>query len=254
MKHLILSLLCFFTLAAPAFAGNSEKESAFDRVMRTGTLRCGYVISPPHLLKDPNTGALSGIAHDAIEKMAENLHLKVDWTEEVGWATMLEGLRTHRYDMLCSAVWATSSRALIADTLKPLDFAGVNIWTRPGDKRFSGDLSAVDWSKIKIATIDGHISDIISGADFPTSQRVSMPDTTQISELFTAVADGKADVTFEENYVGYDFLQHNNGKIAKVERNKPLRLFPTTFLIPQGEEKLKTMLSIAQDEIIKGHA
>lgn len=248
MTRFILTVLFAVIFAVPSFA--AEKESAFDRVLRTGTIRCGYVISPPHMLKDPNTGNLSGIAHDAIEKMAENLQLKIDWAEEVGWSTMLEGLATHRYDVLCSSVWATSSRALRADALNPLDFAGVNVWTRPDDSRFSGELSTIDWSKIKIAMIDGHVSDIISRADFPSAQKMSLPDTAQISELFTAVADGKADVTFEENYIGYDFLHSNPGKVEKSNHGPPLRLFPTAFLIPQGEEKLKAMLNIAQAEII----
>src|SRR5690349_10046206 len=122
LTAIVASAATVVVMRGPRVA-SAQRESAFERVMRTRTLRCGYVISPPHLQKDPNTGALSGIAHDALEKMASHLGLKIDWAEQVGWATMLEGLSDGRYDMMGSAVWATSSRALRADALKPLDFA-----------------------------------------------------------------------------------------------------------------------------------
>ena len=244
MKFLIAIL--FLLMPTQAFA---NENSAFDRVMKSQTIRCGYIISPSHLRKDANTGEFTGIAPEVIKKMAENLSLKIEWTEEVGWSTALEGLAMGRYDVLCTSVWMTTSRALRADALNPLDYAGVNTWIRPDDKRFSGKLADMDWSKIKIATIDGHVSDIIARTEFPAAQRVSLQDMSQISELYQMVADGKADVTFEQNFIGYEFIKSNPGKIIKTD-HEPLRVFPASFLIPQGEEKLKAMLNVAQDELI----
>ncbi|MEJ0063053.1 MAG: transporter substrate-binding domain-containing protein [Alphaproteobacteria bacterium] len=226
-----------------------KEDDVFDRVMRARTIKCGYVVTHPFLFKDANTGALSGIAHDAIEKMAENLSLKIEWAEEAGWSTMLEGLSTQRYDMLCSAIWSTTSRSLKADFLKPLSYAGVHAWARPGDARFEKGLSEIDWSTVKIATIDGHISDIIARAKFPAAQKLSLPDTSSIPEVFMAVAAGKADITFEQNYIGLEFLSKNPGAVASVTKDHPIKVFPTTFLIPQGAEKFKAMLNAAQDEL-----
>lgn len=235
--------------ATPAQAVDVRKQDAFDRVMNAGKIRCGYVINHPFLFKDANTGALSGISHDVIEKMAENLGLKMEWTEEVGWSSMLEGLSTGRYDVLCSAVWSTSNRGLKADFLDPLSYAGVHAWVRPDDHRFDKGLSDVDWREIKVATIDGHISDVMTRAKFSQAQRVSLPDLSAISDAFLAVSSGKADITFEENYVALEFLSSNPGTVKSVTKAQPLKVFPTTFLIPQGETKLKFMLNTAQAEL-----
>lgn len=59
MKRLLLAL-ALLILALPA-AAETGKESAYECVMRTGTLRCGYILLPPEMNKDPNTGALSVI-------------------------------------------------------------------------------------------------------------------------------------------------------------------------------------------------
>jgi hypothetical protein len=43
-------------LSFPAFA--VEKESAFDRVMKSGVIRCGYWVRSPMITKDLNTGEI----------------------------------------------------------------------------------------------------------------------------------------------------------------------------------------------------
>lgn len=61
MKHDIWACVVLL-MAFPAFA--AEKESSYDRVMRTRTLRCGYGIFQPMIMKDPNTRKISGIFVD----------------------------------------------------------------------------------------------------------------------------------------------------------------------------------------------
>ena len=84
----------------------AEAKSVYSRVVESGKIRCGYIPYEPGLIKDPNTGKFSGIMHDTIEEIAKSLNLKVEWTEEVGWGTMIEGLERDRYDAICSPVWA----------------------------------------------------------------------------------------------------------------------------------------------------
>lgn len=89
---------------------NSAATSTYDRVISTGTIRCGYIPYPPGSFKDPNTGKLTGVFVETMEEAARRLDLKVQWTEEVGWATMIEGLQTNRYDMVCTPVWENATR------------------------------------------------------------------------------------------------------------------------------------------------
>jgi ABC-type amino acid transport substrate-binding protein len=71
---------------------SSSKPSAYDRVVQSKTLRCGYVVSAPHTMKDPNTGQMSGIMYDIAEEMGKRLGIKIVWNEEVTWATYFSGL------------------------------------------------------------------------------------------------------------------------------------------------------------------
>lgn len=101
------SFLVFLVLAHPAYA---HKENAYERVMRTGELRCGYAMSPPNLEVDPNSGELTGLERDIWDEIGKELDLKILWTEEVGWGNYIEGLRTGRYDAFCNQAWPTPAR------------------------------------------------------------------------------------------------------------------------------------------------
>ncbi len=68
---ILLSLLCV-CLALPALA-QDKKESTYERVMRTGVLRCGYASFQPSIMIDAASGKISGIAYDLVQKMGEML-------------------------------------------------------------------------------------------------------------------------------------------------------------------------------------
>ena len=64
-----------------ALQSEAKKETTYERVMRTRTIRCGYFVWPPFLTKDLNTGALSGLNYDVAEEMGKLLDLKIEWSQ-----------------------------------------------------------------------------------------------------------------------------------------------------------------------------
>ena len=46
---------------------SNRKETAYERMTRTNTLRCGYNLWEPWVMKDPTTGVMSGAFVDFIE-------------------------------------------------------------------------------------------------------------------------------------------------------------------------------------------
>lgn len=225
-------------------------ESVRDRVIRTGKIRCAYIIYPPGALKDPNTNKLSGIAVETIEEAGKNLGLTVEWTEEVGWGSMIEGLETDRYDLVVSGIWPNSTRARLVDFSEPLFYSGIGVYVRQNENRFAGDLKALDSESVRVAAIDGEMSDIIARTQFPRAQRVSLPQMSDVSQVLLNVAQGRADVTFVEPYIGNQFLQNNPGSVKNLVAQKPIRIFGNTVMFRRGQYEFKTMLNIAIEELI----
>jgi len=236
-------------------ASGSEAASVIDRVLKSGTIRCGYVIYPPGLLKNPNTKAIEGVFPEVLAAASKALGLKVEWVEEVGWGSMIEGLETDRYDMICSPVWANASRAKRADFTVPLFYSGIGIYTRTDDHRFDGaDHAALNSPSVKLATIDGEMSDIISHQDFPQANRVSLPQLSDNSQLLLGLKDKKADATLVEPYIAQQFLASNPGTIRNIALEKPIRIFPNTMMVKKGETKLRTMMDTALLEVVNSGA
>ncbi|MBD9363353.1 substrate-binding periplasmic protein [Methylomonas fluvii] len=230
-------------------SGDNSKI-AYEKIIQSGVIRCGYVAYPPGLIKDPNTGEITGVFPEVLEEAAKNLGLKVEWTEEVGWGTMVEGLQTKRYDIICSPVWPLSQRAKVADFTQPIYFGGAEAYVRQGDDRFDANLEILNNSKYRIATIDGEVTEAIAQRDFPKANKLSLPQLTDISQALLSVAEKKADITFVEPFVAYDFIKTNPGKIRPARPGKPIRLYANTMMLRQDDTILRRTLDNVIDELV----
>jgi ABC-type amino acid transport substrate-binding protein len=257
---LLSALLLTITLTITACSessihATSATDSVYDRVMQQGKIRCGYVVYSPGCLKDPNSGKLSGIGIDTIEMVGKNLGLKVEWTEETGWGTMLEGLQTNRYDLIATPVWTNSNRARLVDFSTPLFYSPINVWVKAGDKRLNAaNLSSLNSAKFVIATIDGETAEVIANEDFPQAKKLSLPQLSGVEQVLLNVSSGKADVSFEEPAVAREFLQHNRGSIEAVAMEKPIRVFPNCWMFRRGQLEFKDMLDTALSQLINNGA
>jgi len=199
-------------------------------------------------MKDPNTGKLSGIYHDVIEKIAGNVSLKVEWTEEVGWANQIEGLQAGRYDMICSPVSLNSGRARAADFSIPLFYSPVQVWVK-ADNNSLQSIDQLNDPKIKIAVLDGEQTSVFARQFFPKAQTVSLPQTVQFSDLLLQVTTGKADVVFAEPLAVREFMESNPGSLKAITSTKPLVLVPNIFLLKRDEFVFKEMMDNALREL-----
>lgn len=229
---------------------SAPQQTAYDRVLASGVIRVGYVIYPPGLIKDPNTKQITGIFAEVLEEAAKNLGLKVEWTEEVGWGTMIEGLRANRYDMIGSPVWPLAQRARVADFTVPVYYGGLAAFVRADDHRFDGNLAALNSPEVRIATLDGEVTDTVARYDFPLAKPVSAPQSTEIATLLKTITSGRADVTFVEPFVALEFLRTNPGTLRNAAPGRALRLYPNTYMLLPGQGHFKPMLDGAIEELI----
>ena len=224
-------------------------EDAYSRVIRTGKIRVGYISYPPSFIKDANTGAYSGIFHEVLAQAAENLSLDVEYTEELGWGTMVESVSSGRVDLACTGIWPTAGRARQAEFTVPIYFSAVRAYSRQGDTRFDGDLSLANKLDVRIATIDGEMTSIIAQSDFPRATETSLPQTSDVSQVLLEMVAGKADITFVEIAIAEAFLKNNPGSIREIRDVAPVRVFPNVMMVGKGEYRFLSMLNVAIEEL-----
>lgn len=227
----------------------STRASAYDRVLQAKTLRVAYISYPPSFIKDANTGEYSGIFHEVLQEMAKRLDLKVDYSEETAWGTMIEAVSSGRVDLVCTGIWPNASRGKLVDFTNPVYFSPIKAYVRAGNTAFDGNLASINSRDVKIAVIDGEMTSIIANADYPNATAQSYPQTTDIAQMLLEVATGKAQVTFVEPAVAAEFAQKNPGMVQEVKNVPAVRVFPNVMMVAKGEPKLLSMLNIAMEEV-----
>ncbi|MDR0231394.1 MAG: ABC transporter substrate-binding protein [Dysgonamonadaceae bacterium] len=256
MKRYFISLITM-TLVFTLFSCNqttSESKNSntavYDRVIKSGTLKACFLTYPPACMKDTKTGNMSGIFVDVLQKACDNLGLKLEWTEEVGWASQIEGLETDRYDIVGSPVWANPTRGKLTTMTIPVYFSGIGVFVRANENRFTSNFDLINNPNVRIGTIDGETADLIARTDFPNAKRVSSTQVTEISQKFLDLASNKCDVVFTEPYYAYEYLRNNPGTIKNIAESNPIRLFGNCYMFKKNEFQLQQMLNVAIQDLI----
>jgi polar amino acid transport system substrate-binding protein len=227
-----------------------QDKSVYERVLEKGTIRVGYVLYPPGLIKDPNTGQFSGIFYEVMQKVGANLNLKVEYVEEVTWQTLVESVKNDKVDIIGSPVWPTAERGKFSDFTIPIYLGSLKAYVRADDNRFDGDLSKANINSVSIVTIDGEISTNVKASDFPNAKDHGMPNTTLISQMLLEVSGNKADIAFVEPFVAGDFINKNPNKIKEVKDIQPLRIYPNNMMVKKGEVEFTSMINTALQELM----
>jgi len=244
----IASVATTLLMPASSKVAGGNTQSDFERIVQSGKIRCGYVSNPPSCIIDPNTGEVSGIFVDVLNEIATSAELEIEWTEEVGFGSMIEGLLASRYDIVPCAIWPSAARAKEADFSEALFYSGVCAYVRKGDTRFTNNLQLINSPDVKIATMDGEMAEAIADTDFPKAQRVEVPQLSEISTMLLNVAQGKADVTFVETFFAYEYLQNNPDSVENITPDAPLRVFPNTVLLGNSQPDLRSFLNVALEQ------
>ncbi len=223
--------------------------SRLPSILSRGTIRCSYLIYPPYLQKDPNTGQLSGVFHDLMEEVARASNLKVEWREEVGYESIFQSVNSGRNDAFCGGLWPNASRARSGSFSIPVFYSVVKAWGRADETRFA-DLKDVNAPTVRIAAIDGAQEDIIAQSDYPLATRVSLPQLSPFSQNFLNITSHKADITFAEPGTALGYLQANPGSLKELAPNLPVRTFGNVVVLPKGDYQLKEFLDVSLTELL----
>ncbi len=225
-------------------------KNTYDKVMESGKIRACYVVYPPASIKDPNTGEMSGVFVETLNKAAENMGLSVEWNAEVGWGEMIEALNSNRCDIIGSPAWSNSTRGRSAEFSQPVYYSALNAYVRINDDRFNQDIKVANGADYKIATVDGETSQVIASRQFPNAKTLELPQSTDVSQMLLNVVDGKADMAFLEPTVANEYIKNNPGKIKNVTKEKPVVIYGNVMLIKKGEFVFKSAVDNAIIELL----
>ena len=101
-----------------------------------------------------------------------------------------------------------------------------------------------------MVTIDGETSQVIAAQKFPDAKTLQLPQLTDVSQLFVNVADGKADMTFQEASTAFQYMKNNPGKIKNASPARPIVVYGNHMMVKKGEFMFKTAIDNAMTELL----
>lgn len=237
---LVLFILALVTFACPAFAAG--KESAYDRVMRTNTLRVGYSIWPPYTIQDPNTGELSGMGVDIAELTASFLDVKLEWVQMTGYGTQVEALKQGMYDITINDGPYVFTTIKFVDFSDPYVYAPVFVYGRDDETRFK-TLDDLNKPEVTFIGLDGDLSVDLVNRLYAKAKLDTLPATTDPGILMTNVAIKKGDVTILDPGSIHTFNKNNKPGLKNLSPKEAVAVYPIGFAVAKGEDKLLNMLN-----------
>lgn len=221
-----------------------REETVLERINRTSTMRCGYIVWPPYFSYDPGTKEMGGISYDYTMALAKELGVKVEWVEETGWGTFQEGLNANRFDILCTLPWISGGRSRIALLSRPVITQPMYAIARADDNRFP-DEASINKPDVKIAVVDGDPTQEVRHVRFPKSQELPLSPMIDNASMVMNVTGRKADIAFYDGENVENFNRNATDKIKIVAGGSPVRLFNCAYAIKLGESDFKASLDAA---------
>ena len=242
MKYLILLISLFLTL--PAYAGD-----AYDRVIASGKIRCAYSSWPPLMYQDVNTGELKGTSYDLVNALGKKLDLEIEWTEEVNWGNIIEGLITNRYDMFCTGLGQNAPRSKRMDWTDPFLYVAFYGVVREDETRFQSNAD-LNNENVSISILEGEAGAITARQHFPKANFSAIPQLAEFPQVLQDVTLNKVDATVVELPSYVDYTKNNPGKLKFLSRETPISVTPVALGLPQGDLEFKVMMNITLQEAI----
>lgn len=248
MRLVYTLLLTVIVAGATAYfvrptTGASGQETAFQRVIRTNTIRCGYYTWPGMIEKDVTSGKMKGFLAEGMPALGTALGLKIEWTEEVGSDQMMDGLATGRYDVICSPIIELPNRAKSGLMTHPIYYWPTYAYVRANDKRFDSNRASLNHKNVRFAAMDGEFSEVFARQAFPQASVVPVPALAGMAQVYMTMTTNRADVVLSEPFTAEGYMANNPGKIRQIP-GEPIYVGPLVFAVGPKEWQLQQFLDV----------
>ncbi len=215
---------------------DTKRETAYERVMRTGVLRCGYAAWPPFFVINPNTKELTGIWKDLIDPTIKLVGWKIQYVEMLPEqkVTLLEN---GKIDATCGDGPWMADAVKYLNFVKPFAYAPVIAYVRVSDERVktSNDMNNRD---LKFVGIDGDLSVDIVQRNFPKATLQTLSTTTDPAQQLMNVVTRKGDVAITDPVTFAAFDKNNPHQLKPGANNQPIAVYGGSFGVSKTEHDL----------------
>ncbi|MBI3818885.1 MAG: amino acid ABC transporter substrate-binding protein [Planctomycetes bacterium] len=214
-----------------------------DKLRANKRLKAGFVIYPPFVTRDPQSGKLGGYFIDLASEIARQGEFTIDY-EEAKWGTMVAGLTSQRYDLVVSGVFPTLVRSYEVAFARPIMYVGLSGVVPTSDTR-NWKVEDLRAPNLRIAVINGEVGHEWVRKFLPDVRPIVL-DTADISRASAEVQYGRADIALTEGITCVQFSEANK-QVRAVFVDNPLQVFGCTFMMRRGDPDWQNFINTGID-------
>ncbi|MDG4889918.1 MULTISPECIES: transporter substrate-binding domain-containing protein [unclassified Mesorhizobium] len=224
--NLVKSIMAAAFIAGTAMSvAKADSESGYwQDIQKSGTLRCGAAVAPPHVIRDPQTGEFSGTFVDLCKQFADVLGVKAQMVE-TSWDNIVAGLQANRWDMSMALNQNPKRGMAIAFSEPVVQFQVSGIYDKANPKFATPPKSLADLDKagttiiiMSGTSIDGTLTPQIKNA---TILRLPDIDATRL-----ALSSHRGDILMDDG--------DSNALFAATAKDRWATLLPNPAISKQG--------------------
>ncbi|MCB1531017.1 MAG: transporter substrate-binding domain-containing protein [Rhodospirillales bacterium] len=264
MKTIFLSALlaviaAFATvkLTMPAGITATPKETAYERVMRTGVLRCGYGAWAPFVLKDPVTSEMTGLFVELTEAMAQLNGIRVEWTAEVDWGSIPAELKSGKIDAHCAGMWPDGHRAQKMAFTAPFTFLNVGLIARENDSRFntgaSITLATVNKPEFTVGVVEGDATEFMTKSALDKVTVYALPPMANYGNSIADLEGGRTDFFLGPKIIEQP-LRDSGAKVKFIPLTDQLQTNGDVIAVDIYEHELWQFLNASAKDLLNNAA
>jgi ABC-type amino acid transport substrate-binding protein len=217
-----------------------REDSALAKIKKEGVMRVGFSQTGPWFYRDAKSGELGGIYKDAVERLAKELEVKVDW-KEVTFANSTIGLRRGDYDLYGSSLTYTIARALTVNYVGPLYSKGSLLLIHKDNAGRIKTAADVNDANVRVSVTAGASEEGRIPVLWPKAKVVTT--TGQVTLGAEPVRAKKAEVWMSGDSDVLLFAKRNPWSTV-VEPEKPIDKRPNTWAVRYGDPEWKYFLDM----------
>ena len=248
----ILGTLIF--LAVPARAETNKTETAYDRVIRTQTLRCGYGTWEPGVYKDLKTGEMKGLFVELTNAIGKLNGIKIEWTGETDWGQIATALQTNKIDAFCAGMANDAARGKVLAYTNPVSYWTFDVLVRADDTRFpAGEtvtISQLNKPGYSTAYTEGDVLETIAKNEFPAVKGVALPPLGTPADNLMHVTTKKTDFVVFPKIMFQNYNKQNPGKLRFMKVEPPLRAYGNVIAVAIDDLRLQQLLNAGINELV----
>lgn len=227
-------------------AVSEVRADLLQKIVERGTIRVGYIPSPPGAIKDPTTGKISGFYVDGMRDIARQMGVKPEFVETT-WGNFVAGLQSGQFDVSIAGTFATVKRSMVVDFTKPIFYLGYGAVIRANDDRYK-TLADMNTPATRIAVVQGGAAEDFTRRNMPKAKVLSLA-TGNLSAPFVEVVSNRADVAIEDAYT-IDRFVARQPSARNLFADNPYNFTPIAWAVGKGNKDLLNVMNAGIDILL----